>query len=218
MEKGYKYTGYIMLLLLVMAIVAFYKTYFGQFPNFEVNTTALSHSAVSMIDHIHVVFALLWIGLLIGQPLLIRFGRYKTHRRLGRISYLIFPMLILTCIQPIIRILKADHAMLAYLPISDSVLLILFYVLAIFYRKDTAKHMRYMIGTSLVFLGPIFGRIGPTIFNIHPKIANHINFAVLYVLLSTLIYLDKKTGRNYRPYVIILACFMVKQFLFTLLL
>ncbi len=207
-----------MLLFIVLTFAAFYKTYFGQFPDFDLTTSSLSHSKISIFDHIHVVFAIIWILFLIFQPLLIRYGKYKTHKFLGRLSYILFPLLILSCIQPILRILRSDHAMLAYLPVSDCIVLILFYGLAIYHKKNVAKHMRYMIGTAFVFLEPIFGRIGPYILDIHPKIANHIKFLVLYLILAGLIFFDRKYGRNYRPYLFILAAMVLKQTLFILLL
>ena len=218
MEKGYKLTGYFMLLLMALVFVAFHKTYFGQFPSFDLATSSLSHSKISIFHHIHVVFALLWVLLLILQPLLIRYKKYKTHKYIGRLSYGIFPLLILSCIQPIFRILNADHAMEAYIPISDCLVLILFYVLAIYHKKDAAKHMRYMIGTAFVFLGPVFGRIGPYVFDIHPKIAIHIMFMVVYLIVGMLVYYDRKYGRNFRPYLIVLAAMLVKHILFFVLL
>ncbi|KJD34983.1 hypothetical protein PW52_12875 [Tamlana sedimentorum] len=218
MEKAYKNIGYIMLILVPLVILAFYKTYFGQFPDFNENTSALSHSKISIFDHIHVFFASLWILLFIIQPLLIRFRKYKSHKIIGKVSYFLFPILILSFIHPIFRILQADHAMLAYLPISDAVLLILFYVLAIYHKKDTPKHMRYIIGTAAVFIGPIFGRIGPYIFDLHPRTINNIKFIFIYLLFTGLIVLDKKYGRNFIPYIIIICGMIIKQILFNVLL
>lgn len=218
MEKAYKNIAYVMAILVPLVIIAFFKTYFGQFPDFAENTTPLSHSKISIFDHLHVVFASLWVLLLIIQPLLIRFGNYKLHKTIGKVSYFIFPLLILSFVQLIIRILNADHSVLAYLPISDSVLLILFYLLAIYYKRDTAKHMRYMIGTAAVFIGPIFGRIGPYLFDLHPKSINNIKFIFIYLLFGGLILLDKKYGRDFRPYLIIVAGMILKQILFNILL
>ncbi|WP_437398753.1 hypothetical protein [Flagellimonas lutimaris] len=218
MEKTYKNIGYTMVILVPLIFAAFYKTYFGQFPEFSESTSALSQSKVSTFDHLHVFFAFLWILLLIVQPILIGIGKNKVHRVIGKISYLAFPLLILSAFPLIFRILHAGHPMLAYLPISDCVLLVLFYSLAIYNKKNTPKHMRYMIGTAAVFLGPIFGRLGPYVLDIHPKIMNNIKFIIIYLIFTGLIFLDKKYGRNFRPYLIILVAMVLKQTLFNILL
>lgn len=218
MVKKYKNIGYVMIIFVPLIFVAFYKTYFGQFPDFNESNTALSHSKVSTFDHLHVIFAFLWILLLIIQPILIGIGKYKTHKTIGKISYLVFPLLILSSFHLISRILQADHPMLAYLPISDSILLILFYALAIYNKKNTPKHMRYMIGTAAVFLGPIFGRLGPYMFDLHPKVMNNIKFIVIYLIFAGLIFFDKKYGRDFKPYLIIVMAMVLKQTLFNILL
>ncbi|MGR3809145.1 hypothetical protein [Jiulongibacter sp. NS-SX5] len=211
MGKGYKYAGQAMFILLLLVFVAFYKTYFEHFPDFKLKRSSLSQSKISIFDHLHVLLSLSWIGLLIVQPILIRSGKYKNHRLLGRASYVIFPLTILSCIQPINRIFQSDHEVLAYLPISDCVVLVFFYALAIYFKNDVAKHMRYMIGTAFVFLGPIAGRIGPNLFQIHPIMAIHICFFCVYLLVAVLLFFDRKHGRNYKPYLVILATLALKQ-------
>lgn len=218
MVKTYKNIGYIMLILVPLSILAFFKTYFGQFPEFEEGVSALSHSTTSVFDHVHVFFAFLWILLLIVQPILIGCGKTKLHKIIGKISYVAFLLLVLSSFPLIYRILHADHAMLAYLPISDIVLLVLFYSLAIYNKKNTAKHMRYMIGTAAVFLGPIFGRLGPYVYHLHPKIMNNTKFVIIYILFLRLIYLDRKYGRDFKPYLVIVVAMMLKQILFNTLL
>ena len=217
MEKAYKNTGYFMLLLIALAIIGFYKTYFGQFPDFNENSTALSHSIVSIFDHLHAVMAAFLILLLIIQPLLIRYGKFKIHKTIGKLSYFIFPLVILSFIPLILRILQTDNPILAYLPISGCTLLILFYSLAIYNRKNTPKHMRYMIGTAIVFLGPTIGRIGPIVFGLHHNTTQNIQYVIIYSILIGLIFLDRKHGNNFKPYIIISVGWVIHQIVYNIL-
>ena len=179
MEKAYKNTGYFMLLLIPLVILGFYKTYFSHFPDFNENST-LTHSRVTIFHHLHATLATLWILLLIIQPLLIRYGKFKIHKTIGKISYFIFPLLILSFIPLIFRILQTNYPISAYVPISNSLLLILFYSLAVYNRKNTPQHMRYMIGTATVFLGPTIARIGTNIIGLQPKTSNN----TVYIIVS----------------------------------
>ena len=59
MEKVYKNSHYLFIAVLLMAIVGFWKTYFGKIPTF---------SGVSGLMHFHAVMVLAWLGILIAQP------------------------------------------------------------------------------------------------------------------------------------------------------
>ena len=67
MERKYKYLGYVMILFVPLVFLAFYQTYFKDFPQFP--------SGINAFDHIHSVIASAWIALLIAQPLLIRYKK-----------------------------------------------------------------------------------------------------------------------------------------------
>ncbi|MFX0555546.1 hypothetical protein ACOCEA_02040 [Maribacter sp. CXY002] len=153
MEKAYRKLGYFLLLLIPLTFLGFYKTYFVQFPDFEENITAFIH--------FHALIASIWILMLIVQPLLIINGKNRLHRKIGKLSYIVFPILILSFVPQMIKIINSDAPQTLFFPLADSMLLILFYSLAIGNRENASKHMRYIIGTATVFLGPTIGRIGP---------------------------------------------------------
>jgi hypothetical protein len=217
MEKAYKNTGSFMLILISLAILGFYKTYFIHFPYLNEGSTALSNISITNFHHIHVAFASLWILFLISQPLLIRKGKFKIHKTIGKISYFIFPLLILSFIPLILNIFHAGYPVKAFLPISGGTLLILFYSLAVYNRKNTPKHMRYMIGTATVFLGPTIGRIGPEIFGLQPNTTQNIQYAIIYSILFSLIFLDRKYDKNFRPYIVILLGWIIHQIVYYIL-
>ncbi len=216
MEKAYKNTGYFMLLLIAIAFLGFYKTYFSHFFDFS-EVTAITRGNITIFHHLHAILASLWILLLIVQPLLIRSGKYKIHKKTGKISYFIFPLLILSFIPLILNILKSDHPIRAYGTISNSILLILFYSLAVYNRKNMPIHMRYMIGTAFSFLGPTIGRIGVYLIGWHAKTSDSAVYILVYIILIGLILLDKKHGKNFKPYIVILVGWVIRQIVFILL-
>jgi len=209
MEKAYKNLGYFMLLLIPLAFLGFYKTYFNQVPNFEENITPFVH--------LHAFIATLWILLLIVQPILIRNRKFKLHRKLGKISYIIFPLLILSFIPRMIHVFHSEQPLNLFFPLADSILLVLFYSLAIYNKKTTPRHMRFMIGAATVFLGPTIGRIGPLILGLSGKLTQNLQYAIIYLILIGLILMDRKNGKNYRPYLFIIAAWAVHQIVFNLI-
>jgi hypothetical protein len=208
MEKAYKNLGYFLILLVPLTFLGFYKTYFNQFPVFEEN--------INTFIHIHAIIASIWILMLIVQPLLIRNGKYKWHKQVGKMSYLIFPLLILSFIPQMIRISNSDMPNFLFFPLADSILLTLCYSLAIYYRKNPALHMRYMIGSALVFLGPTIGRIGPLILGIPTSLTQNLLYAIIYLILAGLIYLDYKKGKKFKSYIIIFTTWIIHQIAFNL--
>lgn len=209
MEKAYKNTGYFMLLLIPLVILGFYKTYFSQFPDFN--------EKITLFHHLHALIASVWILTLISQPLLIRFKRYKTHKIIGKFTYVIFPLLILSFGPMILRNLNSDHPLNAFFSIADCTLLILFYLLAVYNKKNTPKHMRYMIGAAIVFLGPTIGRIGPILIGLSEKVTQNIQYGIIYLILLGSILLDLKHGKKFRPYMLIFAGWIVHQITFNLI-
>lgn len=143
MDKSYKYLGYFFLLLIPLTIAGFYKTYIVQFPNFKENIT--------YFIHIHAFIASVWIGILIVQPFLIVNKKFALHRKVGKVSYIVFPLLILSFVPQIIRTANSDNQKDLFFSLADSSLLIIFYSLAVYYKKISSRHMQYMIATTLVF-------------------------------------------------------------------
>ena len=205
MEKAYRNLGYILLLLIPLTILAFYKTYFAHFPTFADTKTNI---------HLHAAVASLWIIMLIAQPLLIRNKQYRWHRTLGKISYIIFPLLIISFVPQMIKLVNSEDSRVLFFPLADCIALILFYGLAIYHRRNVSKHMRYMIGTVLIFLGPILGRIGPFWFGIPPGINQNLMYAVIYLILAVLIISDLKNKRKYQPYLLIAGVWIAHQVVF----
>ncbi len=146
MDKTYKYLGYYLLLLIPLIFAAFYKSYFQPFPNFGKN--------INGYVHLHVFIASVWVLILIVQPFLIFNKKLALHRKVGKLSYIVFPLLVLSFIPQIIKIVRTENIANLFFPLGDGVLLIAFYSFAIYYRKQRSKHMRYMIASATKVAAP----------------------------------------------------------------
>lgn len=178
MEKRYRYLGLFMTLLIPLVFFAFYQSYFKRFPTFG--------SRIHIYDHIHATLAMIWIIMLIIQPTLIKNRRYKIHRIIGRISYIIFPLLILSFIPREIILFHSDDRRDLFFPVADSCVLVTLFALAIYnitYKKNVANHMRYIISSALVLLGPTIGRIGPKWLGWSATFTQYVQYAIIYAIL-----------------------------------
>lgn len=209
METTYKNLGYVFLLFIPLTFIAFYKTYFGIFPNFEEGITSLTH--------IHALVASIWIGMLIAQPILIKKKQFVWHKRIGKWSYFIFPLLILTFISQMGKGYAAHGFKGIYFPLADSILLVTFYTLAVLNKKKTPKHMRFMIGAAMVFLGPTIGRIGPILLGLSIGLTQNLQYTIIYLILLGLVMLDRKKNRDFKPYLFIGGMWLLHQIAFNLL-
>ena len=206
MDKSYKYLGYFFLLLIPLTIAGFYKTYIVQFPNFKENIT--------YFIHIHAFIATVWIGILILQPFLIVNKKFALHRKVGKISYVVFPLLILSFLPQMIRTANSANPKNLFFSLADCTLLIIFYSLAVYYKKISSKHMRYMIATTLVFLGPTVGRIGPILLGWSEMVTQNVQYLIIYSILISLLFYDKKNGRKFQPYAIAICFFVAHQIIY----
>jgi hypothetical protein len=206
MEKSYQKLGYFLILLIPLTLVAFYKTYIGQFPNFE--------DKIDAFIHIHAFISVVWLFILIVQPFLIYKKKFLLHRKIGKLSYVVFPLLLLSFIPQIIKTARYGNINNLFFPLADSGLLITFYALAIYYRKESAKHMRYMIALSLVLLGPTVGRIGPIWLGWSEVLTQSVQYGIIYVVLISLLFYDLTENKRYFPYPIAMGCFMIHLAIF----
>jgi hypothetical protein len=191
------------LLLLGVAVFGFWKPYFGHL------------TAAQGLAHLHAAAMLTWIAMLMVQPMLIRARRLAWHRRVGKASYLVVPLIVVSalCLAQL-RIREAPPQMLAlqqvilYLGMSASLLLVVIWGLGIHYRRDTALHARYMVGTALTLIDPSLVRV--MIFwvpDIPPPLYQWISYGLIYAVLALLIVLDRKSPRGRSAFVVLLGLF-----------
>lgn len=140
--------------LLVILLVGFWPSYFSRL-------TEPMHVTL----HLHSIAMMAWVLLLIAQAWFIRNRKLSNHRALGKTSFVIAPLVVITGIwvnlhfqgrvdQPLAIPVQAIFWFGFFLPLLFAYL----YAQAIRYRRTMPLHARYMILTGLVFLIPGFGR------------------------------------------------------------
>jgi len=193
----------VMVILFILLQVAFHPSYLQYFPQFH---------EFSWIHHIHGALMVSWVMMLIIQPYLIIKKKYKTHRLIGKISYLTAPLVFIS----MILITKLNYLkMVGVMPFNEVAAFqslniitpfnfLLFYSLAIIHKKEVFKHKRYMIGTVFTIFGAISSRLLIIIFG--SSIAFNAFFISEYFGISIVLLLllnDVRKKVNPIPYTIV---------------
>lgn len=149
---------YFFVAIFIITNLGFYKTYLIHFPKFE---------GFPWVYHVHGMLSMAWILMLIAQAYLIRAKKYDLHRLIGKLSYIVMPLFLLsvfyaakTSYLNTIKT-KPQAEALANLTMGGTIdifLLGLIYVLAIIYKKNVGYHLRFMASTGLIILMPGLGR------------------------------------------------------------
>jgi hypothetical protein len=176
--------------VLVLALAAFFPTYFGRFPRFLGTSTAV---------HFHAVTMLAWLALTMAQPILIRRRRFEVHRRLGQLTYALLPLLAVG-FWLVMRDGQLRHQQpdLILATAFDAFLFFFLVGMGLFYRKRRAYHGRFMMLSLVPFLNPTLGRL------ISPAVS--VPFEL--VLLIALLVRARRRREDSRPYVVALAAFL----------
>ena len=208
MERKYRYVGFVLLLLFPLIFAGFYQTYFKNFPFAD---------RITYLEHLHALIAIVWVLLLVVQPILILNRNYQLHRKLGKASYFIFSLLIISFVPQIIKVVKTEPLENLFFPVADACLLLTFYLLAIYHRRNIAKHMRYIIAGALMLLGPTVGRIGPILLGWSGLLTQNVEYGIIYSILIGLFIYGAKKLKNNKPYVVAAGMFMLHQLVFYIL-
>jgi hypothetical protein len=201
MEKSYRNIWIFIAVIFVIVILGFFKTYFNKFPGFENTPVAI---------HFHAILFLIWFGLLFVQPFLINRRKYRLHKNIGKISYLLVPLITITtiiiCKGLYIRGLNLYPKNIcignlifpfAQLAVFDSL-----YLLAILNTRKTSYHMRYIIASSIILLGPALRRILFYWVGISSQQSATLTFILSALLFLILFYYDWRGGKIYSPYIV----------------
>ncbi len=89
MEKAYKNIVVFFIIATLIVLIGFYNTYIVFFPKFEQFKT---------FHHVHGFVMVLWLATLIAQPILITKKKYKWHRAIGKVSYILVPIIVISLI------------------------------------------------------------------------------------------------------------------------
>jgi len=205
MEKVYRNSAIFIAVIILGVQWGFYKTYTSQFPNFIDKTN---------IIHIHGALLMAWLVLLVVQPLLISTGRAHLHRMIGKSSYVLGPLIIISLfligqssfLRGVGKIPEQENLAIMVLDIRGFISFAIFWALAMINRKDSSVHMRYMIATGILAIGPGVGR-GLSFLGLYGALTTTdiIDLLIVGVLLAS----DIRQKKNYKPYLVVFVVFLV---------
>jgi hypothetical protein len=183
-------------LALIFVVTGFFFTYFlpmakGIYPG-------------SKIHHIHGAMYMLWIVLIISQPLLIRLRRPALHRMIGAGGLVLAVGMLL--IGTAIAVISGRNAVAAgqgdfarsflVIPLSDMLLFAIFIGTALFNLKNGEKHKRLILLATLAILPAAFGRM-VGVYGIHPLVAMLLQESILILAVLHDLYTRKKISNVY---------------------
>ena len=208
MLKVYRNSALFVILIMIGIQWGFYKNYTSEFPNFTDKTVTI---------HIHGALLMMWLVLLIVQPLLIKTGRVQLHRTIGKVSYVLGPLIIIflfligrgAYLRSVGKFPEQEILVPMVLDIRGFLSFAIFWALAMIYRKDSSSHMRYMIATGILAIGPGVGRGLINSFGVGfgnaLTITDLLSLAIVGFLLSYDIYRKK----NYKPFLVVFIVFLI---------
>ena len=232
MQKSYSFypnTGYWFLLLIPLVFIGFYPTYF-----------APSSGKAPSVIHIHFTLMALWVIILMVQPFLFRYKKLALHRKLGKLTYVLVPLLLISAFFMIRfsyyrfignfyqqnasadphQVLKeaASYEAIAFLYFGWLALL---YSMAIINRRRSSVHARYMVATALTMLGPTVDRIVYSGFKVI-KFGGIIpietvSFFIADGILAILLWKDYKNKKSTKALMISLSIFVIGQTVYFLI-
>ena len=195
------------ILLIVVVQIGFYKTYLQFFPQFE---------GFRYVQHFHGALMMGWLIMLLVQPILILAGKFEVHRLLGRASYLLAPLVLVSMYwisqfryKGILES-SGQTAAVAHLALNfpNIVFFAVLYLLAIFYKHRTELHMRFMVSTVFVLVGPGLARA--LIGYMHFSLADAVNVVrtITPLITGVITVVDSVRTKRISPFALVFG-FMV---------
>jgi hypothetical protein len=204
-------SGYYFIGLVAIMFLGFWPTYFSKYFDGTAN--------FNLYFHFHFMMASLWIGLLIVQPLLIKKKKLAIHKQIGKFSFIILPLFIISVIllkhhQIEGKVTEGLGASL-WLQLKDIIVISVMYTIAIVNKHTIQIHARAMIATGIVFIEPTLGRF--IILTVLPE-PNFIHglgitVAIMYTLIISLIIFERKQTSGRWVFPLLLLLFMVFHYL-----
>jgi hypothetical protein len=189
--------------LLFVLVAGFWTSYFSRLG-----------SDISFGQHFHGISMMLWMIMLIIQAWFIRSGKRPIHRTIGRWSFLLAPLVVISGFFVVIDNIAGQKIpytqgglSIFWFGIFLAVMFAAVYFLAIRHRKDMQLHQRYMAATALVFmvpgLGRLLGKIGNSFEIWMPNFFQTMLIPGIIALL--MIFDDYRKGKVRSPWVVVAA-------------
>jgi hypothetical protein len=183
-------SGYYFIALMALAFAGFWNSYFSKFFNGTNN--------YNFYFHFHATMMVLWVLTLIAQPLLIRKKKLHIHRLVGKFTYILMPvmlvsvLLILNSGMKAVAVNELTFASVIF-PVRDFFFLLIFFTIGVIYRHNVQVHARAMIITGIVFIEPaLFRFLGGVVFKGMGPVGFLVGVFLILSLLITLIIIERR--------------------------
>ncbi len=191
--------------LLALALVAFWPGYLG-----------LPKGRLGGWFHLHAVAATLWMCMLIAQPWTIHSGRRALHRMIGRASYVLMPVVVISFVGLAHDVMHgktgAAAAVQAYFFYIRVVLVGIFvgcYAMAVVNRRNAPVHSRYMLCTGLALVDPVVHRLASRLMGGADLNYQLLTFGLVLAILALLIWMERNARAGRRVFPIVFAAFLI---------
>ncbi len=193
--------------LFVLLILGFWPSYFSP-----------TASSATFGQHFHAVIMLGWVLMLIVQPWLIRSRRRNIHRVIGRFSFVLAPLVVISALYVVLdNLAKLPQPYppiglsFFWLGLASALYFAILYGLAIINRKDVQLHARYMAATALAFIVPGLGRLFRSIGEATSFTFPYFEVAlwVPVIVGSVMIVHDARKGRVRVPWILATASWVI---------
>lgn len=199
--------------LIPLVVTAFYATYFSRL-----------FSATDLL-HVHFAVFMLWVILLVVQPFLILRNSLKAHRIAGRASYFIIPAVVITTWLVITKtaddMIRSDWQLSSiekesiFVPIVFLIWLVVFYLLAMVYRRRPVDHATYMLSSALTLLGPTMDRILFQVYRYFDMgfnmFAEFFTFVLIDAILISLLFYQMRKAYSLRAVITCIVIYLAGQ-------
>jgi len=195
-------------------VLAFWPSYFSRLAD-----------QPSVHHHAHGLAMTAWLALLIAQASLMRAGNRALHRRLGLLSYVLVPVIVVVTLRFVHYTVREVPDLGEYglfflaLVVWTLVTFVTLFALAMIYRKQPAVHARFMVSTLFPLFPPVtdrlIARFMPSVLGIVPTIGGAeilqvAGFAIADTILVGLVIWDWQKN-NRRVFLVALAIVVAGQ-------
>ncbi|RYE21468.1 MAG: hypothetical protein EOP51_15560 [Sphingobacteriales bacterium] len=196
-------SGYYFIGLIALVLAGFWRSYFYRF--------FAGTNNYSFYFHFHAVMMSLWVVILIVQPLLIRKKKLALHRLIGKASYVIMPVLLIS----VVLILNAGQKALPkdqqvfsniIFPVRDLFILAAAFTIGTLYRRDINIHARAMVVTGIVFVEPTLARF---LGHLWGQVGGLITMVTVLAIFITLIVIERKQKKARWIFPSVMALFVI---------
>jgi len=209
----HRHSTFFFVLVLLAAIIAFWPGYLSQI-----------FDEPAAVVHVHGALMSLWLGLLISQAYLIRTNRREIHRQVGKLSYLLAPIVFIFI--AIIRhnaMVESGNPMAAenlrlLLPnaIGQPLTFAFTYGLAIYNKHEPATHARFMMCTPIPMAGPILNRVMVNYLDMEAAGAGQVTRSLVITSLVVLSMWDWFKHRRLNVFPVVLVFYLLLRAFYAL--